>query len=654
MNRDRNAALEPPASGDLRVWQLFASALADRTLALAPGQPEAAGQLAWSTVDEGPGTRGAAWRLALLRQVVAHQPGGRWSLDEATLTAARLWGARTVPAAPPDAPDDALARCLASWPRPVLLRRVFKALEAARVDADLARQCPGVQADLARAADHTAPRGRWAAALQGLVADARPLTEPGATALDSLRWAITWVQGGAAGTALQAGGRTVPLPPLADDGLGSGVPGGGGPADPLAEPSDAEGLGDGASTMGGAGGQTSEVRVHPAAGTTGAAPVDRQPAPMAVADAGPNPGTPNPATAGPTAASGSLAKPKVVPSAPGVHTQWHDEWDCLAGRYRRAWTCAQVQTVQGTSTDYLAQLQARHAPLMRAIRRHFSATPPTARARGGPAADGDQIDLDQALAHLIDRRAGGQADARPYRHRPRLQRDVCTAVLLDTSGSTGFIVPPPLDPLAPPPPPEDEDDDDDGLLYGFKPRRGADGPAPRRVIDIAHDAIALMCDGMHLLGDRHAIYGFSGQGRLNVAVKVAKGFDEPWSARTADALAALQPEGSTRTGAAIRFAVSQLLPQPAHTRVLVVVTDGYPQDRDYGPDPNDRRYGMHDTAQALREAARAGVAAFCISVDQAAHDYLRGVCPAHRYLVIDDIHRLPERLSRLYRRLTSV
>ena len=96
MNRDRNAALEPPASGDLRVWQLFASALADRTLALAPGQPEAAGQLAWSTVDEGPGTRGAAWRLALLRQVVAHQPGGRWSLDEATLTAARLWGVNRV------------------------------------------------------------------------------------------------------------------------------------------------------------------------------------------------------------------------------------------------------------------------------------------------------------------------------------------------------------------------------------------------------------------------------------------------------------------------------------------------------------------------------------------------------------------------------
>jgi len=651
MNGGRDAALAPPISGDPRVWQLFASALADRALALAPGQPEAAGHLAWPPEHEAVGADRAAWRLALLRQVVAQQPGGRWSLDEATLTAARLWGPRAVPVAPTDAPDDALARCLASWPRPVLLRRAFEVLEATRVEAVLARQFPGVRADLARAPGASAAHGLWAARLNQLAAEAPHLAAPNATALDSLRAAIAWVPGGAAGGAAQAGQRTVPLPPLVDDGLGSGVPGGAGPADPLADTADTEGVGDGASTTGGAGGQTAELRVRAAGVGTSPAPADRRPAPAAGAEAAVDNHRDDPAPTAPTAAPGGLARPQVAPLTSGLQTQWHDEWDYLAGRYRRAWTCVHAQPVHGKATDYLAQLRARHAPLMRTIRRHFSATPPTARARGGPAADGDQIDLDQALAHLIDRRAGSLADARPYRHRLRLQRDVCTAVLLDTSGSTGFIVPPPLDPSAPPPPPEDEDDD--GLLYGFKPRRGAEGPAPRRVIDIAHDAIALMCDGMHLLGDRHAIYGFSGQGRLNVAVKVAKGFDEPWSARTADALAALQPEGSTRTGAAIRFAVSQLLPQPAHTRVLVVVTDGYPQDRDYGPDPNDRRYGLHDTAQALREAARAGVAAFCISVDQAAHDYLRGVCPAHRYLVIDDIHRLPERLSRLYRRLTS-
>ncbi|OYU99765.1 MAG: hypothetical protein CFE45_11685, partial [Burkholderiales bacterium PBB5] len=171
MNGGRDAAMAPSASGDPRVWQLFASALADRALALAPGQSEAAGQLAWPMVGEAPGTSSADWRLALLRQVVAQQPAGRWSLDEATLTAARLWGPRAVPAAQPDAPDDALARCLASWPRPVLLRRVFRALEAARVEAVLARQFPGVRADLARAPGTSAARGLWAMRLNQLAAD---------------------------------------------------------------------------------------------------------------------------------------------------------------------------------------------------------------------------------------------------------------------------------------------------------------------------------------------------------------------------------------------------------------------------------------------------------------------------------------------------
>ena len=88
-------------------------------------------------------------------------------------------------------------------------------------------------------------------------------------------------------------------------------------------------------------------------------------------------------------------------------------------------------------------------------------------------------------------------------------------------------------------------------------------------------------------------------------------------------------------------------------RLLIVVTDGYPQDSDYGPDPEDIEYGLRDTAQALRETERAGIAVFCVSVDHAAHDYLRRVCPATRYLVIDEVTALPEQLAKVYRRLLS-
>ena len=45
-------------------------------------------------------------------------------------------------------------------------------------------------------------------------------------------------------------------------------------------------------------------------------------------------------------------------------------------------------------------------------------------------------------------------------------------------------------------------------------------------------------------------------------------------------------------------------------KVLIVVSDGYPQDCDYGPDRNDDEYGIQDTAAALREAALRGLAQY--------------------------------------------
>ena len=85
----------------------------------------------------------------------------------------------------------------------------------------------------------------------------------------------------------------------------------------------------------------------------------------------------------------------------------------------------------------------------------------------------------------------------------------------------------------------------------------------------------------------------------------------------------------------------------------MVVSDGYPQDRDYGPTRGDSSYGVADTAKALEEAERHGIVTFCITVDPAGHDYLRVMCPGDRYAVIDDVAALPVELPKLYRALDT-
>jgi nitric oxide reductase NorD protein len=105
-------------------------------------------------------------------------------------------------------------------------------------------------------------------------------------------------------------------------------------------------------------------------------------------------------------------------------------------------------------------------------------------------------------------------------------------------------------------------------------------------------------------------------------------------------------------GPAIRHVSAALARQSAALKVLIIVSDGYPEDTDYGPDRNDLEYGIQDTAQALIEAQRRGIIDFCLTIDPSGHDYLQRMCPASRYLVIDDVDTLPVQLSKLYRRLT--
>ena len=124
-----------------------------------------------------------------------------------------------------------------------------------------------------------------------------------------------------------------------------------------------------------------------------------------------------------------------------------------------------------------------------------------------------------------------------------------------------------------------------------------------------------------------------------------KGFDEGWSATAAARLAALEPHGAKRTGAAQRHATAALRRVHAEHKVLILLSDGYPQDSDHGDAPSDRPHALHDTAHTLRRAERASVTPFCLAIDAAAHDYMRSLCPPRRYRVIDVAHMLADCLG---------
>ena len=172
------------------------------------------------------------------------------------------------------------------------------------------------------------------------------------------------------------------------------------------------------------------------------------------------------------------------------------------------------------------------------------------------------------------------------------------------------------------------------------------------MIDIQKEALALMVQALETLGDEYGIYGFSGENRENVEFYVAKELGDRLGVQVWNAIAAMCSHRYTRMGTAIRHTIRKLERQGARRKVMLLISDGYPQDIDYGPDRDDRDYGIHDTAQALREAELARIETFCVTVDRAGHDYLRKMCPEGRYLVIDEVESLPVELGKVYRLLT--
>ena len=249
----------------------------------------------------------------------------------------------------------------------------------------------------------------------------------------------------------------------------------------------------------------------------------------------------------------------------------YPEWNANTGRYREEW-CA-VTEYDPRPSEEEHRLEAVDD---RRLRRELARLG-LAQERHRRQDDGDVLDVSALIDFVADRRTGGAGDPRVYERKLRTAHDLGVLVLLDTTGSTG--------------------ESDEG----------------RRVFDEQRELAARLTAAFEELGDRTAAYGFQSWGRQRVQFLRVKGFDDRYDQAAQHRLAALEPGGFTRLGAAIRHA-THLLADKAGTAstLLVVVGDGLPYDDGY-----EHRYAQEDCRHALEEAVVAGVACACVSVRSA-------------------------------------
>jgi Nitric oxide reductase activation protein len=302
--------------------------------------------------------------------------------------------------------------------------------------------------------------------------------------------------------------------------------------------------------------------------------------------------------------------PADVSVVPG---ELYAEWDYVTGRYiDRAVTVHSVRVAAGDAAwarDFLND----HSALVRSVRQRFERLR-ARRIRDRQQPDGDELDLAACVRAMVDWRIGSSSDGRLYVATRSTRRPLAIALLVDVSGST-----------------------DDSISDTL------------RMIDVEKMTLLLASEALSALGDRYAILTFTGHGPHGVRVDTVKDFAEANGELVRRRIATLSPGGFTRLGAAIRHATALLGREHARHRLLLILSDGRPNDLGRYL----AEYGVEDSRQAINEARAQGIYPFCLNIDREGSEYLARIFGQSGYATIRQPDQLPLALLKAVRTLIA-
>jgi len=248
----------------------------------------------------------------------------------------------------------------------------------------------------------------------------------------------------------------------------------------------------------------------------------------------------------------------------------------------------------------------------REVRRQFEALRPH-RVLQPRQIDGQELDLDAVLTTRADMVVMGQGSDRIWQAALRMDRDVSVAFLIDTSRSTEAAI------------------------------------GDTSVIDVARETMAALAAGINAVGDRLGIWGFSSLRRDRVFLTRCKDFDAPMSPDITANIGALKPGHYTRLGAAIRHVCARLAKEPSGRKLLIVLTDGKPNDLDH----YDGQHGIEDSRMAVREVRAAQQSLHGIVIDEDGQDWFARIFGRGGFTLLPNPERLSRALPDIYRTLTQ-
>ncbi|MCK4834272.1 MAG: nitric oxide reductase activation protein, partial [Gammaproteobacteria bacterium] len=269
----------------------------------------------------------------------------------------------------------------------------------------------------------------------------------------------------------------------------------------------------------------------------------------------------------------------------------YNEWNFKRQHYHKNWCVLRELETEPKYDDFVTDTLEKHKGLLKSLRRTFEIL------RGEDKllkkqVHGDDIDIDALVEAYGDVKSGMEMTDRLFTKMHKEERNVAVMFMVDMSGST----------------------------------KGWINEAER-------ESLILLSEVIQILGDRFAIYGFSGVTRTRCELYKIKSFEEEYNDEIKGRISNIQPKDYTRMGVFIRHMTRIFNDIEASTKLLITLSDGKPDDYD----TYRGEYGVEDTRQALYEAHRDGIHSYCITIDEEARDYLPHMYGAANYSVISDV-----------------
>ena len=289
------------------------------------------------------------------------------------------------------------------------------------------------------------------------------------------------------------------------------------------------------------------------------------------------------------------------------------EWDHSVQDYILDHVRVFESVLPGIEGNYYTDTLNNYEGLVKRIRHSFELLKPQEISILRQWIEGDMFDYRALLDAAVDRKTGKTPSDRLYIKRMKQHRDVAALLLLDFSRSTSNYV----------------------------------SGSNARVIDVEKEAVVFFCEALEIVGDLFSIAGFSGNGRLGVDYFILKAFHEKMNDDIRLRINAITPQRNTRMGAAIRHSVARFENITSAIRLLIIISDGFPNDSGY-----KKEYAVEDTRRAILEARSKNIHTKALTINLPGDPKLDDIYGDIHHNVISNVVELPDKLLRMYNLLT--